>query len=197
VGCRESPTRRREFKTGDILRQVKTDAITAAIHEYFRGERQEMYAILAFSVGLVLVAGLLHAAARDGFSRAFGIASLVLAVLLSSTAVSLLVRDPPHEARLAAAAQGGEARTALAAEEHRMAEVIRKYPLYRITAMVLGLVALIAVATLRRSAVVGVAAGLLVLVVAQWTIDHYSEERARRYHALLEEALTQTTTGLR
>jgi hypothetical protein len=78
-----------------------------------------------------------------------------------------------------------------------LAEVIRKYPLYRITAMVLGLVALIAVATLRRSAVVGVAAGLLVLVVAQWTIDHYSEERARRYHALLEEALTQTTTGLR
>jgi hypothetical protein len=35
-----------------MLRRVRTDAITAAIHEYFRGERQEMYAILAFSVGL-------------------------------------------------------------------------------------------------------------------------------------------------
>jgi hypothetical protein len=45
--------------------------------------------------------------------------------------------------------------------------------------------------------VVGVAAGLLVLVVAQWTIDHYSEERARRYHALLEGALAQTTPGSR
>jgi hypothetical protein len=176
---------------------VKTDAITAAIHEYFRGERQEMYAILAFSVGLVLVAGLLHAAARDGFSRAFGIASLVLAVLLSSTAVSLLLRDPPREARLVAAAQGGEVRAALAAEEHRMAEVVRKYPLYRYAATVLGLVALIAVVTMRRSTMVGVAAGILVLVVAQWTIDHYSEERARRYHELLGQALAHTTPGLR
>jgi hypothetical protein len=78
-----------------------------------------------------------------------------------------------------------------------MAEVIRKYPLYRYAAIVLGLVALIAVVTMRRSAVVGAAAGLLVLVVAQWTIDHYSEERARRYDALLGEALTHTAPGMR
>ena len=171
---------------------MKTDAITVAIQEYFRGERQEMYAILAFSLGLVLVAGLLHAVARDGFSRGFGVASLVLAILLSGTAVSLLVRDPPHEARLVATVQGAGAQAALATEGGRMAEVIRKYPVYRNVAMVLGLVALIAVVTMRRSTVVGAAAGLLVLVVAQWTIDHYSEERARRYAAQLGSTLTRT-----
>jgi len=120
---------------------MKTDVVTVAIQGYFRGERQEMYAILAFSLGLVLVAGLLHAAARDGFSRGFGVASLALAILLSSTAVSL------------------------------------------------------AVVAVRRGAVVGAAAGLLLLVVAQWTIDHCSEARARRYAARLGEALASTAEG--
>ena len=170
---------------------MKTDVVVA-IQAYFRGERQEMYAILAFSLGLVLVAGLLHAAARDGFSRGFGVASLVLALLLSSTAVSLLVRDPPHEARLVAAAQGAGAQVALTDEASRIAEVIRKYPLYRNAALVLGLLALVAVVAVRRGAVVGAAAGILLLVVAQWTIDHYSEARARRYAARLDEALLST-----
>jgi hypothetical protein len=174
---------------------MKADAVTVAIQEYFRGERQEMYAILAFSLGLVVVAGVLHAAARDGFSRGFGVASLVLAVLLSSTAVSLLIRDPPHEARLVAATQGGQGRAALLAEADRIADVIRKYPLYRGAAIVLGLVALVAVVTMRRGTVAGAAAGLLLLVVAQWTIDHYSEERARRYAARLGEALARMAEG--
>jgi hypothetical protein len=63
--------------------------------------------------------------------------------------------------------------------------------------MVLGPVALIAVVTMRRGTVVGAAAGLLVLVVAERTIDHYVEERARRYDALLGKALRHTTPGLR
>jgi asparagine N-glycosylation enzyme membrane subunit Stt3 len=59
-----------------------------------------------------------------------------------------------------------------------MAEVIRKYPYYRVAALGLGVVALAAVALSRRGWVNGAAAGVLLLVVAQATIDHYSEGRA-------------------
>jgi hypothetical protein len=113
---------------------MNVDALTAAIGDYFRGERQEMLAILACSTGLLLLAAALHAVGRDGFSRGFGLTALLLAVMLSSTAASLLLRDPPHQARL-------------------------------------------------------VAAGVLLLVVAQLTIDHYSEARATRYAGQLGAAL--------
>jgi hypothetical protein len=167
---------------------MKPEAIVLAIQAYFRGERQEMYAILAFSLLLLLAAGALHLAARDGFSRGLGVVALLVAAILSSTAVSLLLRDPPHAARLLAAVQGPDAGPALAAEATRMAEVIRNYPLYRTAALGLGLLALVAVALVRRGWVAGAAAGVLLLVVAQWTIDHYSEERARRYVERLGQA---------
>ena len=62
-----------------------------------------------------------------------------------------------------------------------MAGVIAKYPSYRYAALGLGLLAIVAVALTRRGWVVGAAAGVLVLLVAQLAIDHYSEARATRY----------------
>jgi len=168
---------------------MNVDALTVAIVAYFKGERQEMFAILAFSAGLVLVAAALLAAARDGFSRGFGVAALVLAGLLSSVAVSLLRRDPPHRAMLVAGLRGGDARGVVAGEASRMAEVIRKYPYYRLAALGLGLLALAAVALSRRGWVNGAAAGVLLLVVAQLAVDHYSEARATRYAGQLGAAL--------
>lgn len=171
---------------------VNAELLPAAIHAYFRGERQEMLAILAGSLLLALAAAGLWLAARDGFARGFGVAALAVALSLSSTAISLLLRDPPHEARLAAAVNGPDAPSAIGAEAGRMAEVIRKYPVYRYAALFLGLLALLAVAFFRRGWVVGAAAGVLLLVVAQWTIDHYSEERARAYARRLDEASRAT-----
>jgi hypothetical protein len=168
---------------------MDVDALTGAIGAYFEGERQEMLAILAFSSGLVLVAGALHLAARDGFSRGFGVAALLLAVILSATAISLLRRDPPHRATLVAGLRGGEARAVVAGEASRMAEVIRRYPRYRLAALGLGAVALAAAASSRRGGVNGAAAGVLLLVLAQLTIDHYSEARAKRYAGELDAAL--------
>jgi hypothetical protein len=72
-----------------------------------------------------------------------------------------------------------------------MAEVIRKYPYYRIGALGLGLFALVAVAVSRRAWVNGAAAGLLLVVVAQVGIDHYSEARAMRYAGQIRAALAE------
>jgi hypothetical protein len=163
-------------------------ALTSAIHGYFAGERHEMYAILVGSLGVVLIAGALHLAARDDFSRGFGAAALILALLLASTALTLLRRDPPHEAALVSALQGSGGRRALDAEAQRMTVVIGKYPGYRYAALVIGVAALLAAAFVRRGIVTGLAAGALLLVVAQAAIDHYSEARARRYTAQLDAA---------
>ncbi len=168
-------------------------ALTSGIHGYFAGERQEMYAILVGSLGVVLIAGVLHLAARDDFSRGFGAAALILALLLSFTALTLLRRDPPHEAALVSALHGLGGSSALDAEAQRMTVVLGKYPAYRYAALVIGVAALLAAVFVRRGIVTGLAAGALLLVVAQATIDHYSEARARRYAAQLHAA----QTGLR
>jgi hypothetical protein len=167
---------------------MSSDALTTAIQTYFAGERHEGFAILAFSAGLALVAAAMHVAARDGFSRGFGAVALLLAVLLSSTVISLIRRDTPHQVELTAEVRGGDAGAALAAEASRVAEVIRRYPYYRVVALGLGLLALVAVAVSRRGWVNGAAAGVLLAVVAQVAIDHHSEARAMRYAGDLRAA---------
>ncbi len=169
---------------------MNIDTLTTAIEAYFGGERQEGLAILGFSAGLLLVAGVLHAAGRDGFSRGFGVVSLLLAVLLSSTVVSLMSRDAPHSQALIVRLRGEDAGAAVAGEASRMAEVIRKYPYYRLAALGLGALALAAAALSRQGWVSGAAAGVLLLVVAQLMIDHYSEARAELYSGELGAALT-------
>jgi hypothetical protein len=170
---------------------VDIDALGQAIQSYFRGEQQEGLAILAFSAALVLVAAAVHVAARDGFSRGFGATALLVAALLSVTVLSLFRRDTPHQAELAAALRAGDAGAVVAAEADRMVDVVRRYPLYRQVALVLGLLALGAVGLSRRPVVSGVAAGILLLVVAQVVIDHYSEARAARYAGQLSAALAE------
>ena len=172
------------------MNNMNIDVITVAIKDYFRGERLEMFAILGGSLGLVLVAAALYAATRDGFSRGFGVTALLVALTLSSTAVSLLRRDPPHEAMLVTSVQGANAKPTLETEAARMSKVINNYPVYRYSAVALGVLAIVAVAMTRRGWVNGAATGVLLLVVAQWTIDHYSEERATRYAGQLKEMLT-------
>jgi hypothetical protein len=51
------------------------------------------------------------------------------------------------------------------------------------------MIALAAVALSRRAWVNGAAAGVLLLVIAQVMIDHYSEARALRYAGQLREAV--------
>ncbi len=166
-----------------------------AVEAYFTGERQEGLAILAFSIGIVLVAVGLYVVGRDGFSRGFGAVALALAILLSSTVVSLMRRDAPHQAALVAGLRGEAAGKVVAEEASRIDDVIRKYPYYRGGALVFGVLALAAVAFSRRDWVHGAAAGLLVLVIAQIMIDHYSEARATRYSGALKAAVSKTTEG--
>lgn len=174
---------------------MNTDALITAVQAYFAGERHEALAVLGFLVALVLVAGSLHAVGRDGFSRGFGIVALLLAILMSPMVVSLMRRDARHQATLVAGLRSGDASAVVPAEVGRMAEVIRKYPYYRFSALGLGALALAAAALSRRGWVNGAAAGVLVLVVAQFMIDHYSEARAVRYQGELKAAVSAVARG--
>lgn len=174
---------------------MNTDALITAVQTYFAGERREGFAILGFAVALVVFAGSLQAAGRDGFSRGFGIVALLLAILASSMGVSLMRRDARHQAMLVTGLRGGEASAVVTAEAGRVTEVIRKYPYYRVVALGLGALALAAAALSRRGWVNGAAAGVLVVVVAQFVIDHYSEARAVRYEGELKTAVSVATRG--
>ena len=173
--------------------QEASNIVSSSVVLYFAGERREMFAILAGSAGLALLSSWLLVATRDGFAKALMVTVLVSAFLLSATAVSLLARDAKLRTALASAVRSDGGGAGLAAERARVVEVISKYRYYRYSAVLIGVAALTALAVTRRGWVHGVAAGLLLLVVAQVIIDHYSERRARRYSDRLSGAASVST----
>ncbi len=170
---------------------MRIEDLNVTISSYFRGERHEMFAILACSLILICASGLLYVLARDGFAKGFAVAVLVSALGLSSIAVSLLRRDPPHEVALLASLQGPEAQQALEQESARIAAFVPYYPSYRYAALALALIAGIAVLLIDAGWVKGAAAGVFLLAAAQFTIDHYSERRARDYADKLGSAAAE------
>lgn len=156
-----------------------------AVAQYFDGERREMLAIFAGSVACVLLALGLLLLTRDGFAKGLMVAVLVSAGLLSATAASLLVRDGTLRTRLQSELHSERIEQTVAAERERVSVIASKYRYYRYGACLLGLLALVAFATSQRDWVHGAAAGVLILVLAQVVVDHYSERRARHYLAQL------------
>lgn len=80
----------------------------------------------------------LFALARDSFSKSLLVTVAVIAVLLSSVAISLLHRDANAGAELAAAVASDQGSRALVAELARVAVVISKYDGYRYFVSALG-----------------------------------------------------------
>lgn len=156
---------------------------TDFIHRYFQAERHEMLTILAGAFIFTAASAALFAVARDSFSKPLLVTVAVIAVLLSGIALSLLHRDANAAAELSAAMASDQGVGALDAELARVAVVLSKYDGYRYFVSALGLVALAAFALTKKPWAHAIAVGLLLLVVAQVVIDHYSEHRAHRYHA--------------
>ena len=142
-----------------------------------------MFAILICTAIALALAIWLHVNAKDGFSRAFLITLSISGALLVVTAVSLLQRDPKLESSLQAMIQADNATQVLATERPRIEIVISKYPLYRYLAIGLAIAGLLAALFFRNGIVLGIAAGLCLLFVAQISVDQYSETRARAYLA--------------
>lgn len=154
---------------------------TATVLRYFEGERLEMLTLLAGCALFVMAALGLFLAARDGFAKGLLATVVVCASLLSATAGSLLGRDPTLRAALTSALAGPQAATAMDGEQARIGIVIGKYRWYRWAAVLLGVMAFTALLLTRQGWLHGMAAGVLLLVVAQVAVDHYSEQRARGY----------------
>lgn len=161
-----------------------TEASTSlqlAIHEYFNGEFYEMLFILAGSALFTGLATWLWLATRSGFAMAFGTTVLVAAALFSAAAVSLMVRDKDLSNSLVQAASSPHRGQAMAQELKRIDTVVSKYRYYRYGAAVLAALSGMGLLLTHRAWVHGIAAGLLLVVVAQVFIDHFSEQRARQY----------------
>jgi hypothetical protein len=149
--------------------------------DYFRGERREMLSILGTSAIMAVAVVAFFKFSRDGFAKGLMITVLACAALLSATAISLLIRDTKLSQSIASGLSTSYATTIVQQEQSRLVAVIDNYPRYRWAAGAFGLAALSILALSRQPWSHGVAAGLLLLVVAQVIIDHYSERRARTY----------------
>lgn len=156
-------------------------SLQLAVREYFSGEHSEMLFILAGSVLFASLAAWLWLSTRSGFTIAFMVTVLASAALLSSTAASLLVRDAQLSRSLEKGIGSSHHAVVVSGERARIEAVVSKYRYYRYGAAAFAAVSLLGLLLTHRSWVHGAAAGLLLLVVAQVLIDHFSEHRARRY----------------
>jgi hypothetical protein len=172
---------------------MESSALLAAIRTYFAGERQEMLMILAATIIMTLATASLYWRSRDGFAAGLTLTVLLAAILLASTSVSLLRRDAPLRASIERAA-GDRSVAQLRDEAARIATVESRYPNYRYGAVVLAIIAIVLLNLTSRDWLRGVSAGLLLLVVAQVAIDHYSERRAHTYAGALGAWLARTGT---
>ncbi len=144
--------------------------------EYFAGERREMLMILGGSLLVTVVVLWLWITTRTDFAAAFAISVIATATLFSGTAVSLLARDNGVSNAIVQAPGTERQAASLTGERGRIAMVRSKYRYYRYASSVIGLIALLGVALSNRGWVHGVAAGLLLLVVAQILNNHYSND---------------------
>jgi hypothetical protein len=167
------------------LSEFTIDAAQTAVQNYFAGERNEMLVILGVSAVLAMSAFALYYSSGTGLAKAFLITVLVCAGLMSATAFSLMIRANKAPDNLVAGIGSEQGKQIVAGERERIAVVISKYRYYRYGAAVLGALALAGLLLSSREWIHGVAAGLLLLVVAQVLIDHFSEARAHIYLAQL------------
>lgn len=159
--------------------------LQALIREYFKGEYNEMMLIFAASAALTCIAVWLWVATRSGFALGFGVTVLATAMLLCGTAASLLVRDKGLVEELTLSIGKPQQSQVLAKERARIEVVVSKYRYYRYSAAVLAALSVLGLLLTSRGWVHGVVTGLLLLVVAQVVIDHFSEQRATQYLAAL------------
>ena len=66
-------------------------------------------------------------------------------------------------------------------EGGRMDTVVASFRLYRVMYTLAGIAALVLVSLTKNPGLHGVAVGLFIFAAMGFTIDHYAEERARRY----------------
>lgn len=162
------------------------------ITSYFAGERNEMILIISTAIAASIVTIYLSSRIPSPLIRALNITVISAALLLAITALSLLIRDAAIQENLLSGLSTEQILLLLSAELQRINVIIDKYHVYRYISALLAIMSLLGVCISRHRYVHGVAAGLLLLVIAQLTIDHYSENRALRY----QQALTQLLYSL-
>lgn len=171
------------------------EQIQATVLHYFAGERQEMLLIVGGSLLFSALSLWLWLATRNDFAATFTLTVITTAILFSAKALSLFVRDRGLSASLVYTLDTPQQRTMLAIERERIAVVVSKYPYYRHASGVITLIAMLGLTLFLRGWIHGLAAGLLLLVIAQVLIDYYSEQRATYYLNKLELYTTELASS--
>lgn len=165
-------------------------SLQEGVTQYFLGERHEGLLIVAGSIVLSILAYWLWGATKTGFAAAFAATVIAAALLLAGTAGSLLVRDKELVVKVVQGIDSPAQHAVVATERERVGVIVSKYRYYRYGAAVIAALSVLGLFLSDRPWVHGVAAGLLLVVVAQVLIDHYSEQRARVYYERLSPSVS-------
>lgn len=160
---------------------AQTLTLQEAVLGYFAGERHAMLLVLSAAAVMAVIAVWTWAATRTGFATGFSATVLAISMLLSSMAGGLLVRDRTLSRHIVEGIHSTRQTSIVLAERKRICAVISKYSLYRRAVAIIALFSLLTLLLSDRDWVHGLVAGLLILVIAQITIDHLSQERAEAY----------------
>lgn len=169
-----------------VLSAPAITGLQMATVTYFSAERTQMGLVIGGAIVVAVLAVYLFVSARDVFSRSFMITVLVCASVLGGTAAAMLARGMPYSPHAASSGQNASSGQALTQELSRITTVVNNYQRYRLLAVGIALLALAGLSWPQRPGLHGVAAGFLLLVLAQVIIDHYSESNARRYRDAIE-----------
>ncbi len=156
-----------------------------AVEVYFRGERNTGYAVLPIGLLLLAVAFYLVRNYGGGLGRALGVV-IGIAGLAAVIGGPLLARTVDARQRTLAAQAETDPGPPIAAEKARIAKVNSNWTMLKRMWIGLAFVALIALATIKRDWVVGLALAVVCLCAFALVVDTFAEKRALIYEEQLE-----------
>ena len=167
--------------------------MSQSIDRYFNGEHSEMIIILSVATIFIIAAALLFKTGEP-FARGVSYPILLTALLFTSVALPLLVRDASKRTDLKAQLERSPD-SVKEIETDRIQKVIKAYPYYRYAYLAAILAALTLFVFFKPAFYQGLAAGLLIFATKGYAIDHYSETRARLYLSSLQASKAESKSS--
>jgi lipoprotein signal peptidase len=156
--------------------------LVSIMQAYFHGEKVESILMVAASIVILVVAGLLFFVLRHPFAKGLAVVLLLTAIVAGSVGGAIVLRTDKQLTSLVSLYRT-DPQKYWETEGARMAAVVKSFIYYRVLYGAACLVALLLVFASGRPVLHGVAVGLLLFGALGLTIDYFALDRAERYVA--------------
>lgn len=157
-------------------------ALVNVMQAYFHGEKVESMLMVAASIVMLAVAGLLFFVLRHPFAKGLAVVLLLTAIVAGAVGGAIVYRTDKQLTDLVSLYRA-DPRQYRETEGARMAAVVKSFIYYRVLYGAAAIIALMLVFASGRPVLHGVAVGLLLFAALGLTIDYFALDRAERYVA--------------